>query len=331
MSTCPQCGNPLAAGALLCPNCHALIYAKELAEFADQARAATARGDLADARHAWEQALPLLPPDSVQYATIRQTIATISAQIAAGLPPSSSGAGAGGAAKSAGVAGAAGLLGMLAKGKFLLFGLAKIKTLFSMLAFLGVYWGLYGWKFALGFVLSIYIHEMGHVAELARFGIPASAPMFIPFVGAVVRMKAYPASPHEDARVGLAGPVWGLGAALVALGMFFLTGANYWAAIARVGAWINLFNLIPVWQLDGGRGFHALTRTHRLMVAVVAAALAYLTSEGMLLLIAIGAVYRLFTKDAPEHEDLPILLQFMVLLAALSTVYLLAVHPTGIL
>jgi Zn-dependent proteases len=324
LSSCPQCGNALAPGALVCPNCHALVHANELSQFAEQARVATSNGRLADARHAWEQALALLPPDSVQYATIRQTIAALSAQIAAD-PPSSGG---GGAAKGAsGAAGAIGLLSLLGKGKFLLFGLAKIKTLFSMLAFLGVYWALYGWKFALGFVISIYIHEMGHVAELARFGIPASAPMFIPFLGAVVRMKAYPATPHEDARVGLAGPVWGLGAALVALAFFLITREPYWAAIARVGAWLNLFNLIPVWQLDGGRGFHALTRTHRLMVAIAAGALAYLTSEGMLVLIAIGAIYRLFTKDFPEHEDTPILIQFVGLLAVLSVVYLIAVHP----
>lgn len=322
-TTCPQCGNALAPGALVCSNCHALVYARELSQFAEQARVATYNGKPAEARHAWEQALALLPPDSVQYATIRQTIATLSAQIAADPQPATGG----GAAKGVGVAGAIGLLSLLSKGKFLLFGLAKIKTLFSMLAFMGVYWALYGWKFALGFVISIYIHEMGHVAELARFGIPASAPMFIPFLGAVVRMKAYPATPHEDARVGLAGPVWGLGAALVALALFLITGERYWAAIARVGAWLNLFNLIPVWQLDGGRGFHALTRAHRLIVAIAAAALAFLTSEGMLVLIAIGAIYRLFTKDFPEQQDTPILIQFVGLLAVLSVVYLFAIPP----
>jgi Zn-dependent protease len=323
LSSCAQCGNALAPGALVCPNCHALVHANELAQFAEHARTATFNGNLAEARHAWEQALSLLPPDSVQYATIRQTIATLSAQIAANPPAASTGS----TTKTAGAAGAIGALSLLAKGKFLLFGLAKIKTLFSMLAFMGVYWALYGWRFALGFVISIYIHEMGHVAELARFGIPASAPMFIPFLGAVVRMKAYPATPHEDARVGLAGPVWGLGAALVALALFLATREPYWAAIARVGAWLNLFNLIPVWQLDGGRGFHALTRMHRLIVAIAAGALAYLTSEGMLVLIAIGAIYRLFTKDFPEHEDTPILIQFVGLLAVLSVVYLIAVHP----
>ena len=96
---------------------------------------------------------------------------------------------------------------ILTKGKLVLLGLTKLNTLLSMLVSIGVYWALYGWKFGLGFVLSIYVHEMGHVMALARYGIPASPPMFIPGFGAFVRLKAYPASAGEDARVGLAGPL----------------------------------------------------------------------------------------------------------------------------
>src|SRR5439155_26028416 len=103
----------------------------------------------------------------------------------------------------------------------------------------------------------------GHVSALRRYGIAATAPMFIPGFGALVRLKQYPASPAEDARVGLAGPLWGTLASVA----FFATGlATHWPsliAIARVGAWLNLFNLIPIWQLDGGRGFNALSRAQR--------------------------------------------------------------------
>ena len=80
---------------------------------------------------------------------------------------------------------------LLTKGKLLLFGLSKGTTFFSMLAAIGVYWTIWGWKFALGFVLSIYIHEMGHVAAMRRFGLAATAPMFIPGFGAF--------DPHEAA------------------------------------------------------------------------------------------------------------------------------------
>lgn len=221
-----------------------------------------------------------------------------------------------------------GALGTLAvvifsKGKLLLLGLTKISTLGTMLLSMGLYWSLYGWKFAAGFVLSIYVHEMGHVAALARYGIAATAPMFIPGFGAMVRLKAYPANPGEDARVGLAGPIWGLGAAIVALGMYLFTGSGLWGALARTGAWINLFNLIPIWQLDGGRGFRALTRLQRAIVLVAALALWWVTSDTMLALIALGAAYRLFTKDSPEQPDNIALGQFVGLMGALSAVYLL--------
>src|SRR5439155_20796972 len=154
--------------------------------------------------------------------------------------------------------GAIGLL--LWKLKALLLGLTKGTTLFSMLLSLGVYWTAWGWKFALGLVLSIYVHEMGHVAALRRYGIRASAPMFIPGVGAVIRAQQSPANPIEDARVGLAGPIWGLGAALASLGLYLVTDWPICLAMARVGAWINLFNLLPLWPLDGGRGFQSLPR-----------------------------------------------------------------------
>jgi Zn-dependent protease len=210
---------------------------------------------------------------------------------------------------------------LLTKGKLVLLGLTKLNTLLSMLVSIGFYWALYGWKFGLGFVLSIYVHEMGHVIALARYGIPASAPMFIPGFGAFVRLKAYPASPGEDARVGLAGPLYGLGAALACMGIGIITGSGLFSALAKVGAWINVFNLIPVWQLDGSRGFRALTRQHRIYIAALSGLLWFWTSETMLILVALVAVWRCFTKDQPEQPDNVVFYQFAGLLAALSGVY----------
>ncbi|MSV34627.1 MAG: site-2 protease family protein [Bryobacterales bacterium] len=215
----------------------------------------------------------------------------------------------------------------LTKGKLVLLGLTKLNTLLSMLASIGVYWLLYGWKFGLGFVLSIYVHEMGHVMALARYGIPASAPMFIPFFGAFIRLKAYPATAGEDARVGLAGPLWGLGAALACMGIWQATGSGLFAALARVGAWINVFNLIPIWQLDGGRGFRALTRHHRMLIAALSAVLWMWTSETMLIVVAIASVWRCFTKDTPGQPDDMVFYQFAGLLAALAAVYAVTAGP----
>ena len=108
------------------------------------------------------------------------------------------------------------VVALLTKGKFLLLGLTKAGTLASMFASVGLYWTQWGLWFALGLVLSIYVHEMGHVAAIRRYGIAATAPMFIPGFGALIRLKQAPVTPRENARIGLAGPVWGLGAAVAA-------------------------------------------------------------------------------------------------------------------
>jgi Zn-dependent protease len=187
-----------------------------------------------------------------------------------------------------------------------------------------VYWALYGWTFAIGMVFSIYIHEMGHVLTLREYGIPASAPMFIPGFGAFIRLKQLRITPIQDSRVGLAGPLYGLGAAAFALAAGYITGGKAWDAIAHFGAVMNLFNLIPVWQLDGGRGFASQTRQQRLIIVVGAGVLWFVTKEVMLGLIVLGAGYRLFTKDAAQEPDNVGMGQFLGLLAALSIVAMLA-------
>jgi Zn-dependent protease len=207
---------------------------------------------------------------------------------------------------------------VLTKGKLLLLGLTKAGTLLSMLLSLGVYWAAWGWKFALGVVVSIYIHEMGHVAQLERFGIKASAPMFIPGFGAFVRLKEHPATPAEDASVGLAGPLWGLGAALAAYAVFLATATSIWAAIAQWSARINLFNLLPVWQLDGSRGFHALSRGQRFLVVAAIGVAWFVTHEGMLGLLLIVAGFTAATGRPAERADGAALGKYLFLLAALS-------------
>jgi Zn-dependent protease len=207
---------------------------------------------------------------------------------------------------------------ILWKFKTVLLGLTKMGTLLSMLLSLGVYWSLYGWALALGLVISIYIHEMGHVVALRQFGIPAGAPMFIPGLGAIIQLRGVSLPPVQDARIGLAGPIYGLGAAIIALVCYLTTHLGIWAAIANLGAIINLFNLIPIWQLDGARGFHSLTQRQRVILLVLAAGLWITTSVGMLFPIVIGMGYRLFRKDASTTPDNIGLLQFGALLVALT-------------
>jgi Zn-dependent protease len=142
-------------------------------------------------------------------------------------------------------------------------------------------------------------------------------------VGAMVRLKQYPANVAQDARVGLAGPIWGLGATIVAWLSAIATGHPIWYAIAHTSAWINLFNLIPIWQLDGGRGFRALTRKQRGMALGVTLVMWAVTEETMLLLIAAGALYRLFSKDYPPEDDNGVLTQYIGLIVLLAMLVLM--------
>jgi Zn-dependent protease len=197
-----------------------------------------------------------------------------------------------------------------------------------MFAMVGVYWSRYGIWLALGVVLSIYVHEMGHVFALMRYGVRASAPLFVPGLGALVRLNQSLVDPKQDARVGLAGPIWGTGAALACAGIYELTGQPIWAAIAQLGGLINLFNLLPIWQLDGGRAFRSLNRSQRwLAVASVAVAWA-VTDEPLLpLLLLVGAGYTILEKPSSE-PDRPILAQYAILVVILAALARLPV-PGG--
>ena len=139
-----------------------------------------------------------------------------------------------------------------------LFKLKILATSATMLVSVAAYAWIWGWRFAVGFVFLLLIHELGHVLELRRQGIPASAPLFIPFLGAVVGMKQMPHNVWKEAQVALAGPVLG---SLAAFGLW-ATGEAYDSelliALAFTGFFLNLFNLIPVSPLDGGRAVAAL-------------------------------------------------------------------------
>jgi hypothetical protein len=227
---CARCATELAPTLLACPACGALVHAGELKRLAADAAEKQAAGDISGASAAWRCALDLLPDGTRQRAEVAARIAELSRAL--GSPPSASSPSSRRAWLGGGAVGAA-LLGVLGKGKLLLLGLTKLTTLGSMLLAFGLYLTLWSWKFALGFVVSMYVHEMGHVFALRRYGIAATAPMFIPGVGALVRLKQHPATVAEDANVGLAGPIWGLAAAFVAFVIGLVSGGAIWTAIAQ--------------------------------------------------------------------------------------------------
>jgi Zn-dependent protease len=214
--------------------------------------------------------------------------------------------------RALGVLAALGLLAFKfgAKLKALLFLLPKLKlftTSASMLVSIGAYALIWGWKFAVGFVLLLLVHELGHVVQLRREGIPASAPMFIPFLGALVAMKELPKDAAAEARVGLAGPVLGSLAALVPLGLYALTGDELFKALAFVGFFLNLFNLLPVLPLDGGRAMAALSPWMWLVgfALLIGATIAF-PNPIMLLILLFGGVEtwrRWRQRNSPEARE----------------------------
>src|SRR5919197_2229376 len=146
--------------------------------------------------------------------------------------------------------------------KFLILLLPKAKvfaTAGSMLVSIGAYGLIWGWQFGAGFALLLLLHELGLAIQLRREGIKAGPPVFIPFLGAYIGMKQMPKNAAMDARVGLAGPVLGSIGCLVPLALYGLTGNNLFRALAFIGFFLNLFNLLPVVPLDGGRAMAAIS------------------------------------------------------------------------
>jgi Zn-dependent protease len=341
---CAECGTQIAAALLACPSCGRLVHAGELKQLAADAEAAERGQDLTRALESWRRMLDLLPVQSTQHARVLAKVQALSATVTAGQTgaapaaarPKPAGSGKSKAAAGLGTLGVLlakfkwGIVLLLTKGKALLVGLTQAKTFLSMAIAVGVYTSFYGWKFALGLILSIYVHEMGHVVALRRYGIPATAPMFIPGFGALVRLKQNPATVGEDARTGLAGPIWGAAAALAALALGALLHNQLLLAIARLGAWINLFNLLPVWQLDGGRGFAALSRGQRGVVAGVLWALALFGgADGLLFIVAIAATFRAAGKNAPALGDRAVLATFLALVIGLTVLMAVAGQGAG--
>ena len=201
------------------------------------------------------------------------------------------------------------------KAKAILLLLPKIKVLSTsatMLVSIAAYSLIWGWSFAAGFVILLLVHEIGHVIQLRREGIEASAPMFIPFMGAFVAAKSMGDDAGAEARVGLAGPVLGSIACLVPLAIWQATGNEFWQALAFVGFFLNLFNLLPVLPLDGGRAMAALSPYVWYVgyAALIALTFAF-PNPIMILILLLGGMetYKRFkarnTPEAKAFYDIP--------------------------
>jgi Zn-dependent protease len=193
----------------------------------------------------------------------------------------------------------AALIFAAAKLKAILVLLPKIKVLTtsgSMLVSVAAYSLIWGWKFAVGFVVLLFVHEMGHVIALRREGVQASAPLFIPFLGALVWAKSLGGNALAEARVGLAGPILGTIGAAACLPVAWLTGADMWTALAFTGFLLNLFNLLPVTPLDGGRAMAALVPWMWFVGLGAVVALAFAFPNPIILIIAVVGAFDVYGR-----------------------------------
>ncbi len=181
------------------------------------------------------------------------------------------------------------ILAFLAKLKLLLLGLSHVKllvTLGSMVVSIAAYASIWGIPFALGFVALLFVHELGHVFAIRSEGGKASLPVFIPFLGAMIAARSFGGNAAAEARVGLAGPVLGtIGSALCYL-IWKDTGHQIWQGLAYFGFFLNLFNLIPVLPLDGGRAMSAMTPPAWIV--------GYLVLVAVILTVAFSPVFLIF-------------------------------------
>jgi Zn-dependent protease len=197
-----------------------------------------------------------------------------------------------------GAAGAA-IVALFAKLKALLLLAPKIKVLAtagSALVSVAAYSLLWGWQFAVGFVVLIFIHEMGHVFALRRHGIKASAPMFVPFMGAVIWARSLGDDALTEARVGLAGPYFGAAASAVVAIVGLATHTGLLEALGYIGFFLNLFNLLPVVPLDGGRAMAAMAPWMWFLGFGAMVVLDFVSPNPVLLIITLVAGFELYRR-----------------------------------
>jgi Zn-dependent protease len=183
-----------------------------------------------------------------------------------------------------------GLYALWRVGKWILVILPKAKVLttsLSMLVSVGAYALIWGWKFAVGFVALLFVHEMGHYIQLRREGVKPSGMVFIPFLGAAVGTRSLGGSALAEARVGLAGPILGSLAVAALLPIAAATDDDFWRALAFTGFFLNLFNLLPVVPLDGGRAMAAMAPWMWFVGFGAIVALVFLWPNPILILIAL--------------------------------------------
>ena len=195
-----------------------------------------------------------------------------------------------------------------AKLKFVIAPLLKffpviLKSGGTMLLTIGVYTTIWGWKFAVGFVLLIFIHELGHLVAAKQFNLPVGAPVFIPFMGAFIALKEAPKNAWIEAWVGVGGPLLGSAAALVCHLIGDVFHAPLFIALGWVGYWLNLFNLTPIGYLDGGRIVAALSPWLWIPGLAIVGWMAWTRPNFIIWLVLILSLPRVFSLFRKKSDD----------------------------
>jgi len=272
-----------------------------------RARQLAALGQLHAAREHWLAALNLVPADSPEHRGILREIQKIDQRLAPKKPTDwKKRFGPFGVIIAAAIKYKSLALVLLTKGKFLI----------SILLFVGVYWGLFGWWFAVGLTGSVLLHEMGHYIMVRRFGFAAELPMFLPGFGAYVKWNGANVDPSVRAQISLAGPLFGFFSGLIAYAIFLKTGFGGWLAVAQFAGWLNLLNLIPVFIFDGASALNAVGAQGRIALLLVCTALFFVLNEYVFLFVAIGTAYRLWKRDFPAEARQGIAYYFIALVLA---------------
>ncbi len=269
------------------------MVTEQVEQLALRARQLTALGQLQAAREHWVAILNLLPIDASERQGVLREIGRLDARLSPKPKVNWT--------KRLGPLGV--LIAFIAKFKTVaLILLTKGKFLFSILAFVGLYWAMFGWWFAVGLTGSVLLHEFGHYVVVRRFGFRAELPMFLPGLGAYVKWNGANVDVGIRAMISLAGPLFGFFSGVIAYGIFLWTHQGVWLAVAQFAGWLNLINLIPVSLLDGGAAMTALGRQHRLAILAVCLTLAFLLHEWAFGFVAIGTGYRIWKRDFPAES-----------------------------
>ena len=210
------------------------------------------------------------------------------------------------------------LAAFFAKMKGVLFAVLKffpliLKTGGTMILSIWIYAMRWGWRFAVGFVVLMFVHECGHLMVAKRLGLKVGAPMFIPFVGALIALKEMPRNAWMEAQVGIGGPLLGTVGAAVCYVIYAATGEPLFGGLAYTGFFLNLFNLVPIGFLDGGRIVTALSPWLWLAGTVIMGGMLFLHFNFIVLIILVMSLPRLFslfrkksTEEARYFEVTPV-------------------------